>query len=229
MPSSWRGITALLGALLGPVDEGDVGRHRPAPFLCRKEVADAGIPSILSSLARNDLVKSTSVPADSQGSRRFEDKNNVSTRRGIHAALATGCCVAGRVDPIGSTTGGCVRPPTRNPTLATQLIRNSERPATVTSLHLPSARRQAARDRATRVGGRGTAEPIQRPFVHVMSDDREQVGMGRYPRGDSGATCKVAGIAYTTSTTVASPWLRESGLLAPAAASGATFQRRFHL
>jgi hypothetical protein len=35
-----------------------------------------------------------------------------------------------------------------------------------------------------------------------MSDGREQVGMGQDLRGDGGATCKIAGIAYTGSNPV---------------------------
>ena len=59
--------------------------------------------------------------------------------------------------------------------------------------------------RGTGRNGRGrrvTAEAVGRPFVHVTSDDRDQVGMGRDPRGDGGATCKIAGIAYTGSNPV---------------------------
>jgi hypothetical protein len=47
-----------------------------------------------------------------------------------------------------------------------------------------------------------TAEAVGRSFVHVTSGDRDQVGMGRDPRGDGGATCKIAGIAYTGSNPV---------------------------
>ena len=47
-----------------------------------------------------------------------------------------------------------------------------------------------------------TAEAVDKPFVHVTSDDWEQVGMGRDPWGDGGATCKIAGIAYTGSNPV---------------------------
>jgi hypothetical protein len=51
--------------------------------------------------------------------------------------------------------------------------------------------------------GRGvTAEAAGRPFVHVTSDDRDQVGMGRDSRGACAATCKIAGIAYTGSNPV---------------------------
>jgi hypothetical protein len=38
--------------------------------------------------------------------------------------------------------------------------------------------------------------------VHVTGDYRDQVGTGRDPRGDGGATCKIAGIAYTGSNPV---------------------------
>ena len=51
-------------------------------------------------------------------------------------------------------------------------------------------------------GRRGTAEAVARPFTHVTSDNRDQMGMGRDPRGDGGATCKIAGIAYTGSNPV---------------------------
>jgi hypothetical protein len=67
------------------------------------------------------------------------------------------------------------------------------------SLRLPSARRWAARNGQ---GHRVTAEAVGRPFLQVTGDDRDQVGMGRDPRGDGGATCKIAGIAYTGSNPV---------------------------
>jgi hypothetical protein len=70
------------------------------------------------------------------------------------------------------------------------------------SLLLPSTRRQAARDGAERTGRPGTAQAIDRPFVHVTGDDRGQAGMGGDPRGAGGATCKIAGIAYTGSNPV---------------------------
>ena len=47
-----------------------------------------------------------------------------------------------------------------------------------------------------------TVEAVGRPFVHVTSDYRDHVGMWRDPRGDGGATCKIAGIAYTGSNPV---------------------------
>ena len=59
--------------------------------------------------------------------------------------------------------------------------------------------------RETGRNGRGrpvTAEAVDRPFVHVTSDDRDQEGMRGDTRGDSGATCKIAGIAYTGSNPV---------------------------
>jgi hypothetical protein len=58
------GVAEVLDAVVGEVDQGDVERHGSAPFLLRKELADAGI---LSSLDRNDLVKSTAAPPDRQG------------------------------------------------------------------------------------------------------------------------------------------------------------------
>jgi hypothetical protein len=51
-------------------------------------------------------------------------------------------------------------------------------------------------------GCRGTADGMDGPFTHVMWDAAEQVGMGRDLRGDGGATCKIAGIAYTGSNPV---------------------------
>jgi hypothetical protein len=51
-------------------------------------------------------------------------------------------------------------------------------------------------------GRRGTAEAVDRPFVHVTGDDPDQVGTVGDPRGDGGATCKIAGIAYTGSNPV---------------------------
>ena len=62
-----------------------------------------------------------------------------------------------------------------------------------------------ARPRGTGRNDRGrrvAAEAIVRPFAHVKGDDRDQAGTGRYPRGDGGATCKIAGIAYTGSNPV---------------------------
>jgi hypothetical protein len=47
-----------------------------------------------------------------------------------------------------------------------------------------------------------TVEAVDRPFVHVTSDYQDQAGMGRNPQGDGGATCKIAGIAYTGSNPV---------------------------
>jgi hypothetical protein len=47
-----------------------------------------------------------------------------------------------------------------------------------------------------------TADAVDRPFAHATGDDRDQVGKGRDPRGDSGATCKTAGFAYTGSNPV---------------------------
>jgi hypothetical protein len=53
-----------------------------------------------------------------------------------------------------------------------------------------------------RRGRRVTAEAVEIPFVHVAGYRRDQVGMGRDPHGDGGATCKIAGIAYTGSNPV---------------------------
>ena len=53
-----------------------------------------------------------------------------------------------------------------------------------------------------RRGRQVTAEAVDRPFVHVTSDIRDQKGMGRDSRGEGDATCKIAGIAYTGSNPV---------------------------
>jgi hypothetical protein len=51
--------------------------------------------------------------------------------------------------------------------------------------------------------GRGAkAEAIDMLFLHVVCHDRDQMGMFGDPRGDGGATCKIAGIAYTGSNPV---------------------------
>jgi len=47
-----------------------------------------------------------------------------------------------------------------------------------------------------------TVAAVGTAFVHVTGDDRDRAGMGRDPRGDGGATCKIAGIAYTGSNPV---------------------------
>ena len=51
-------------------------------------------------------------------------------------------------------------------------------------------------------GRRVPAEAVYRAFVHVTSGLAGQVGMRRDPRGGGGATCKIAGIAYTGSNPV---------------------------
>jgi hypothetical protein len=51
-------------------------------------------------------------------------------------------------------------------------------------------------------GHQVTMEAADRPLVHVTSDNGNQVGMGRDPRGDGNATCKIAGIAFTGSNPV---------------------------
>ena len=55
---------------------------------------------------------------------------------------------------------------------------------------------------SNRRGRQVTAEAVDRPFVHVTSDIRDQKGMGRDSRGEGDATCKIAGIAYTGSNPV---------------------------
>jgi len=62
-----------------------------------------------------------------------------------------------------------------------------------------------ARPRGTwqdRWGRRVTAEAVDRRFVHVRNDHQDRVGMGGDGRGNGGATCKIAGIAYTGSNPV---------------------------
>src|SRR5829696_9503732 len=53
-----------------------------------------------------------------------------------------------------------------------------------------------------RRGRQVTAEAAGMLIVHVASDDRDYVGMRRDEWGDGGATCKIAGIAYTGSNPV---------------------------
>jgi hypothetical protein len=47
-----------------------------------------------------------------------------------------------------------------------------------------------------------TVAAVGRPCVHVTGDYRGHVGMRRDQWGDGGATCKIAGIAYTGSNPV---------------------------
>ena len=79
------------------------------------------------------------------------------------------------------------------------LSMHSVQTAAVISLRLPSARRWAARNGAKRAG---TPSDGGRAFVHVTSDDRNQVGMEGDSREDGAPTCKIAGIAYTGSNPV---------------------------
>jgi hypothetical protein len=59
------------------------------------------------------------------------------------------------------------------------------------------------------------AEAVGRLFVHVTRYRRGQMGMGRDPWGDGGATCKIAGIAYTGSNPVpATPALTSNNAVA---------------
>ena len=51
-------------------------------------------------------------------------------------------------------------------------------------------------------GRRVTLEAGDTPFVHVTGHSGGEMGMGRDPRGDRGAACKIAGIAYTGSNPV---------------------------
>ena len=85
--------------------------------------------------------------------------------------------------------------------LATQM-RDSGQMAAGPSLRLPSARRWTRGTGRNRRGRRETAEVLGRSFVQVTTNGGDQVGMGRDPRGDGGATCKIAGIAYTGSNPV---------------------------
>src|SRR4029453_3536092 len=57
-------------------------------------------------------------------------------------------------------------------------------------------------------GRRGTAEAVARPFAHVTTNNQDQMGIGRDPRGERGAALKIAGIAYTGSNPVPAtlPW-----------------------
>ena len=55
---------------------------------------------------------------------------------------------------------------------------------------------------SNRRGRQVTAEAVDRPFVHVTSDIRDQKGRGLDSRGDAASTCKIAGIAYTGSNPV---------------------------
>ena len=73
---------------------------------------------------------------------------------------------------------------------------SSGRAAARISLHFPSARRWAARDGTQRAGRQGTVEAVDGPFMHVTSDHWDQVGMGRDPQGDNGATVKSSANAY---------------------------------
>jgi hypothetical protein len=96
----------------------------------------------------------------------------------------------------------CEHPTDSNPYVARHIGAELGSDGGRVSLHLPSARHSAARDVAKRVGHRGTAEAAASLFVRVTSDNRDQVGTGGDPRGDGGATCKIAGIAYTDSNPV---------------------------
>ncbi len=42
-------------------------------------------------------------------------------------------------------------------------------------------------------GRPGTAAAVGRPFAHVTADAGDREGMAGDPRGDGGATCKIAG------------------------------------
>jgi hypothetical protein len=70
------------------------------------------------------------------------------------------------------------------------------------SLHFPPPDARPRGTGRSRRGRRVTADAVDRPFAHATGDDRDQVGTGRDPRGDSGATCKTAGFAYTGSNPV---------------------------
>ena len=94
---------------------------------------------------------------------------------------------AGRVEPTSSATHRC-----------RTLIRTAA--GLPSTFPPPDARPH--RTGGNRKERRVTAEAVDRPFVHVTSDNRDQGGMGGDPRGDGGATCKIAGIAYTGSNPV---------------------------
>jgi hypothetical protein len=70
------------------------------------------------------------------------------------------------------------------------------------SLQLPSARRWAAQDGAIQAGTPSDGRSCRPVVCARQSNVRDQVGIGGDPRGDHGATCKIAGIAYTGSNPV---------------------------
>jgi hypothetical protein len=70
------------------------------------------------------------------------------------------------------------------------------------SLQLPSARRWAAQDGAIQAGTPSAGRSCRPVVCAHQSNVRDQVGIGGDPRGDHGATCKIAGIAYTGSNPV---------------------------
>jgi hypothetical protein len=81
-------------------------------------------------------------------------------------------------------------------------VRNSGQMAAGISLLLPSARRQAVRDGPEQVGT-PSAGRCCRPAVCARHGRLPGLMvMERNPWGDGGATCKIAGIAYTGSNPV---------------------------
>jgi hypothetical protein len=64
------------------------------------------------------------------------------------------------------------------------------------SLQLPSARGWAAQDRAIQAGTPSDGRSCRPVVCARQSNVRDQVGIGGDPRGDHGATCKIAGIGF---------------------------------
>jgi hypothetical protein len=95
-----------------------------------------------------------------------------------------------------------VGPPTRTPTLPATLVQNfwSDGGPGFPSTFPPPEAKPCGTGWNSR-GRQVTAEAVDRSFVHVTSDIRDQKGMGRDSRGEGGA-CKIAGIAYTGSNPV---------------------------
>lgn len=105
---------------------------------------------------------------------------------------------SGGTSSLGGATG---QPPGRQaPNLAIEDTDGGH--AAEISLLLPSAGAGPRGTGRNWQGRPGTAGAVDRPFVHVTGDDRDLAGRGRDPGGDGGATCKIAGIAYTGSNPV---------------------------
>jgi hypothetical protein len=123
--------------------------------------------------------------------------------------LAVEASTAWRRPKCWSRTGGSsTTPPDPTAPLATQP--RSTTPGPAHAALQPAGFRSTfappdARPRGTERNGRGrrvTTRAGARPFAHVTGNGRDQVGMGGHPQGASGATCKIAGIAFTGSNPV---------------------------